>query len=214
MDAGSEELCAENGRQARAILKVSRVSSCNWTREFRANEGSQKEDRKGRVVVARTSRSPESCLALSPMSGKNLHPTKTSSVQASRRCTAPHHLPSVLSILISVPHPCLLLRQPRTTLSTEPRRHPSPIRRMRVRGALAGRSTADVAVTELMKPKHARSPPASPASSPRHKRLRTKPKDRSGLGAYIERPEAFPASRVVQFDADFVVIRDLYPKSR
>ncbi|OCK75642.1 histidine triad nucleotide-binding protein [Lepidopterella palustris CBS 459.81] len=38
-------------------------------------------------------------------------------------------------------------------------------------------------------------------------------KDRAGLGAYIDSPETFPASRVISYNKDFVVINDLYPKS-
>lgn len=36
---------------------------------------------------------------------------------------------------------------------------------------------------------------------------------RDGLGAYIDKPESFPPSRVIYFNDDFVVINDLYPKS-
>ncbi|KAI5862947.1 HIT-like protein [Durotheca rogersii] len=38
-------------------------------------------------------------------------------------------------------------------------------------------------------------------------------KNRDGLGAYTHDPAAFPASRVVFYDDDFVAIRDMYPKS-
>ncbi|EJP69951.1 HIT domain-containing protein [Beauveria bassiana ARSEF 2860] len=38
-------------------------------------------------------------------------------------------------------------------------------------------------------------------------------KDRMGLGAYLAEPSAFPASVVVAHDADFVVIRDKFPKA-
>ncbi|KAK8101747.1 HIT-like protein [Apiospora kogelbergensis] len=36
---------------------------------------------------------------------------------------------------------------------------------------------------------------------------------RDGLGAYIADPAAFPPSRVIYYNDDFVAIRDLYPKS-
>ncbi len=36
---------------------------------------------------------------------------------------------------------------------------------------------------------------------------------RSGLEAYIAAPQSFPASRVVYHNDDWVVIKDLYPKS-
>jgi aprataxin len=38
-------------------------------------------------------------------------------------------------------------------------------------------------------------------------------KDRDGLGAYLADPKAFPVSRVIYHDADFVAIHDLYPKA-
>ncbi|KAM3442363.1 hypothetical protein NHJ13734_002380 [Beauveria thailandica] len=38
-------------------------------------------------------------------------------------------------------------------------------------------------------------------------------KDRMGLGAYLADPSAFAASVVVAYDADFVVIRDKFPKA-
>jgi aprataxin len=37
---------------------------------------------------------------------------------------------------------------------------------------------------------------------------------RDGLGVYIEKPEANPEGLVVEYDDDFVVIRDKYPKAR
>jgi aprataxin len=38
-------------------------------------------------------------------------------------------------------------------------------------------------------------------------------KNRAGLGLYTHDPASFPASRVIYYDNDFVVINDLYPKS-
>lgn len=37
---------------------------------------------------------------------------------------------------------------------------------------------------------------------------------RDGLGIYAERPEDNPEGRVVDYDDDFVVIRDKFPKAR
>jgi aprataxin len=37
---------------------------------------------------------------------------------------------------------------------------------------------------------------------------------RDGLIVYIERPEENPEGRVVEYDDDFVLIRDKYPKAR
>ncbi|KAG4218241.1 hypothetical protein PC116_g33279, partial [Phytophthora cactorum] len=36
---------------------------------------------------------------------------------------------------------------------------------------------------------------------------------RDGLGAYTHDPAAFPASRVIYYNDDFVAINDMYPKS-
>ena len=51
-----------------------------------------------------------------------------------------------------------------------------------------------------------KSGPSSSASN------RLSPRD--GLGVYIEHPEKNPESRVVEYDDEFVVIRDKYPKAR
>jgi aprataxin len=37
---------------------------------------------------------------------------------------------------------------------------------------------------------------------------------RNGLGVYIEKPETNPEGRIVEYDDDFVVIRDKFPKAR
>lgn len=37
---------------------------------------------------------------------------------------------------------------------------------------------------------------------------------RDGLGIYIKYPERNPEGRVVEYDDDFVVIRDKFPKAR
>lgn len=36
---------------------------------------------------------------------------------------------------------------------------------------------------------------------------------RNGLGVYIEKPEENPEGRIVEYDDDFVVIRDKFPKA-
>jgi aprataxin len=37
---------------------------------------------------------------------------------------------------------------------------------------------------------------------------------RNGLGVYIDSPETNPEQRVIDYDDDFVVINDKYPKAR
>jgi len=37
---------------------------------------------------------------------------------------------------------------------------------------------------------------------------------RNGLGVYIDHPETNPEGRVIEYDDDFVVINDKYPKAR
>jgi aprataxin len=37
---------------------------------------------------------------------------------------------------------------------------------------------------------------------------------RNGLGIYLESPETNPEGRVIDYDNDFVVIKDKYPKAR
>jgi aprataxin len=37
---------------------------------------------------------------------------------------------------------------------------------------------------------------------------------RNGLGIYIDKPETNPEGLVVEYDDDYVVIRDKYPKAR
>ena len=68
-------------------------------------------------------------------------------------------------------------------------------------------------VTELLSPK--KNPPyRTPTSSyrPPPSQLTTFT-GRSGLGAYTQSPESFPASRVISYSDKFVTINDLYPKS-
>ncbi|KAM0670555.1 hypothetical protein MY8738_000798 [Beauveria namnaoensis] len=63
------------------------------------------------------------------------------------------------------------------------------------------------AFAALMAPK--KKAPARPSPGGGHHLF----KDRMGLGAYLAEPSAFPASVVVAHDADFVVIRDKFPKA-
>jgi aprataxin len=37
---------------------------------------------------------------------------------------------------------------------------------------------------------------------------------RNGLGVYLDKPETNPEGRIVEYDDDFVVITDKYPKAR
>jgi aprataxin len=37
---------------------------------------------------------------------------------------------------------------------------------------------------------------------------------RNGLGVYLDKPETNPEGRIVEYDDDFVVIRDKFPKAR
>jgi aprataxin len=37
---------------------------------------------------------------------------------------------------------------------------------------------------------------------------------RHGLGVYLDKPETNPEGRIVEYDDDFVVIRDKFPKAR
>jgi len=37
---------------------------------------------------------------------------------------------------------------------------------------------------------------------------------RNGLGVYIESPETNPENKILEYDEDFVVITDKYPKAR
>ncbi|CAG8956226.1 hypothetical protein HYFRA_00003606 [Hymenoscyphus fraxineus] len=63
------------------------------------------------------------------------------------------------------------------------------------------------AFTKMMAPKRKSTPPASPPSK--------KPsfKGRDALGAYITNPEAWPSTRIISWNDNFVRIHDMYPKS-
>lgn len=73
-------------------------------------------------------------------------------------------------------------------------------------------TSSDSAVTELMsakKPKPAPKPAEAPA-----KPVKRGFDARNGLGMYIEHPEKNPEGLVVEYDDDFVVINDKFPKAR
>lgn len=73
-----------------------------------------------------------------------------------------------------------------------------------------------ISVSDLMSPKkpaskhvkkpHSETPPSDPAPN-------TTFLGRDGLGAYIQSPGSFPASRVIYHDDKWVVINDLFPKA-
>ncbi|KAI5461180.1 HIT-like domain-containing protein [Mariannaea sp. PMI_226] len=73
-------------------------------------------------------------------------------------------------------------------------------------------TTARNAFTELMsrKPK---ATAAAPPPPPRISRGGNPFKDRMGLGAYLDDPASFPASRVISHSDEFVAINDRYPKA-
>ncbi|KAF2998409.1 aprataxin-like protein [Neopestalotiopsis sp. 37M] len=73
-------------------------------------------------------------------------------------------------------------------------------------------TTQSNAFTELMKPKP-KVPAQSKPSSSKATTSGNNFKNRAGLGLYTHDPASFPASRVIYYDNDFVVINDLYPKS-
>lgn len=71
------------------------------------------------------------------------------------------------------------------------------------------------AVTELMSHSKKLKPPAAPTSAfVKARNLASSFDPRNGLGVYIEKPETNPEGRVVEYDDDFVVINDKYPKAR
>jgi len=55
------------------------------------------------------------------------------------------------------------------------------------------------------------SPPASALSRAKNAVKGWDP--RNGLGVYLDKPETNPEGRVVEWDDDFVVIRDKFPKA-
>lgn len=70
------------------------------------------------------------------------------------------------------------------------------------------------AFTELMSPK-TKVPKAEPKKTLASTRsaLTRSFKERDGLGAYTHDPAAYPPSRVIYYNDDFVAINDMYPKS-
>ncbi|KAB8343218.1 hypothetical protein FH972_022808 [Carpinus fangiana] len=65
----------------------------------------------------------------------------------------------------------------------------------------------------LMSPKRKRNPSSPPPKTSDPKLRLNLLHGRDALGAYIAAPATFPTTRVLSHDADFVIIRDLYPKS-
>jgi len=75
------------------------------------------------------------------------------------------------------------------------------------------------AVTELMtQSKKPKSPIVSAADGPSTTQKASKTAKRwdgrNGLGVYIESPETNPENKILEYDDDFVVITDKYPKAR
>ncbi|TDZ22406.1 Aprataxin-like protein [Colletotrichum orbiculare MAFF 240422] len=78
-----------------------------------------------------------------------------------------------------------------------------------IQGIAPAREAPRNAFAELMTRKRKPEPAAEPPKNSRGKYS----KSRDGLGAYIDNPSAFPASRVIYHNDDFVAINDLYPKA-
>lgn len=72
--------------------------------------------------------------------------------------------------------------------------------------------TLNSSVAELMAPKKSKSSLVQPRKSPLNS-IKHIWDPRDGLGVYIDKPEAQPPGAVVEYDDEFVLIRDLYPKS-
>ncbi|KAI9667389.1 MAG: aprataxin-like protein [Bathelium mastoideum] len=70
----------------------------------------------------------------------------------------------------------------------------------------------EMVVTELMSRKSKRTPDPTNPTTKTATRVPAG-RDRDGLGAYIQDPASFPSSIVVHHDADWVVIRDMFPKA-
>lgn len=76
-------------------------------------------------------------------------------------------------------------------------------------------TSSDGLVTELMSHSKKSKPTTPPTSSLTKAKNVLKSLDpRNGLGAYLEKPETNPEERIVEYDDDFVVINDKYPKAR
>ncbi|KAK7745164.1 aprataxin-like protein [Diatrype stigma] len=89
-------------------------------------------------------------------------------------------------------------------------------------GTTTSQGTKRNAFTELMSPKikvpaPPPPPPGSSSLTTMHRSFYSRASQshsrRDGLGAYADAPEAYPPSRVIFHDADFVAIHDLYPKA-
>lgn len=74
-------------------------------------------------------------------------------------------------------------------------------------------SLTDDAVTELMSAAKKPKPTPTPTLE-KVKRFANSLDPRNGLGIYINHPEKNPEGRVVEYDDEFVVIRDKFPKAR
>lgn len=69
-------------------------------------------------------------------------------------------------------------------------------------------------MSNAKKPKPSAAPVAQPLGAfSKTKSVLTSFDPRNGLGIYIEKPETNPEGRVVEYDDDFVVINDKYPKA-
>ncbi|GFF22823.1 aprataxin-like protein [Aspergillus udagawae] len=67
------------------------------------------------------------------------------------------------------------------------------------------------AFSELLSPKNKQ--PKQASHPPSKTNIKKRFGARDGLGAYIEKPESYPSNVVVYYNADFVVIHDMFPKS-
>ncbi|OTA67202.1 HIT-like protein [Hypoxylon sp. EC38] len=83
-----------------------------------------------------------------------------------------------------------------------------------IAGTAPAPADAETSVTELMSPK-IKAPKEEPKKTLASTRsaLTRSFKERDGLGAYIHDPAAYPPSRVIYYNDDFVAINDMYPKS-
>lgn len=68
-------------------------------------------------------------------------------------------------------------------------------------------------VSELMRPKPKAPAQLTQATSSTASAVTHSFKGRDGLGVYTHDPASFPASQIIYYNDDFVVINDLYPKS-
>jgi aprataxin len=70
-------------------------------------------------------------------------------------------------------------------------------------------------MSQSKKPKPTAVPAEDAPETPKEARTAVKRFDpRDGLGVYVDKPEDNPEGRVIEYDDDFVVINDKYPKAR